>query len=202
MASSDDDVEEITQKTKKVILPEKEEEESEGGGKPASDLPLTVIYCGGILIPFSNEKKKENCCTTLWSLTLLFSFFFLVCGMPPEYCEFGATFDRCRVWIQEHCPEVLESLPQQPTETVETKSSKRGGKLGKQRKKKKKTNEAKKRKEKLNFNFSSYNCQLAKQSQENPSRMPMCKFFLEEKSKRRKSLWCTFLALKETKENG
>lgn len=30
-----------------------------------------------------------------------------ICGAPPEYCEYGATYDRCLPWILEHCPEVL-----------------------------------------------------------------------------------------------
>ncbi len=30
-----------------------------------------------------------------------------VCSMPPEFCEYGACFDQCLPWIQQHCPEVL-----------------------------------------------------------------------------------------------
>ncbi len=29
------------------------------------------------------------------------------CTMPPEYCEFGATFDKCAPWILENCQEAL-----------------------------------------------------------------------------------------------
>jgi hypothetical protein len=29
------------------------------------------------------------------------------CSMPPEYCEFGQTFDKCLPWIRENCPEAL-----------------------------------------------------------------------------------------------
>lgn len=32
-----------------------------------------------------------------------------VCSMPPEFCEFGACFDRCRPWIEANCPEVLDA---------------------------------------------------------------------------------------------
>eukprot|EP01034_Spumella_vulgaris_P025111 gene25111-31526_t len=29
------------------------------------------------------------------------------CTMPPEFCEFGATFDKCAPWILENCQEAL-----------------------------------------------------------------------------------------------
>ena len=29
-----------------------------------------------------------------------------MCGLPPEYCEFRADFDKCKEWIRENCPEV------------------------------------------------------------------------------------------------
>lgn len=25
-----------------------------------------------------------------------------VCGMPPEYCEYGANFDLCKPWLKEN----------------------------------------------------------------------------------------------------
>jgi len=35
-----------------------------------------------------------------------------ICGLPPEYCEFGTEteFDKCKVWIGKHCPEVYPDL--------------------------------------------------------------------------------------------
>eukprot|EP01033_Poteriospumella_lacustris_P002296 gene2296-1678_t len=30
-----------------------------------------------------------------------------VCSMPPEFCEYGACYDRCREWIQSNCPDML-----------------------------------------------------------------------------------------------
>jgi density-regulated protein DRP1 len=33
-----------------------------------------------------------------------------VCGLPPEYCEFGPNFEKCKPWILEHCPEVYPNL--------------------------------------------------------------------------------------------
>ena len=29
------------------------------------------------------------------------------CSMPPEFCEYGQTFDKCLPWIYANCPEVL-----------------------------------------------------------------------------------------------
>jgi len=33
-----------------------------------------------------------------------------VCGLPPEYCEFGPEFEKCKPWIQTHCPEVYPAI--------------------------------------------------------------------------------------------
>eukprot|EP01128_Nolandella_sp_AFSM9_P003683 TRINITY_DN1609_c0_g1_i1.p1 TRINITY_DN1609_c0_g1~~TRINITY_DN1609_c0_g1_i1.p1 ORF type:complete len:191 (+),score=55.72 TRINITY_DN1609_c0_g1_i1:39-575(+) len=33
-----------------------------------------------------------------------------VCGYPPEYCEYGITWDKCKVWIEENVPDLLEGL--------------------------------------------------------------------------------------------
>ena len=33
-----------------------------------------------------------------------------VCGMPPEYCEFGERYEKCVPWIKEHCPRLLEGV--------------------------------------------------------------------------------------------
>lgn len=30
-----------------------------------------------------------------------------ICSMPPEFCEYGASYDRCLPWITENCPEIL-----------------------------------------------------------------------------------------------
>ncbi|RYH31340.1 hypothetical protein EON65_02855 [archaeon] len=30
-----------------------------------------------------------------------------VCSMPPEFCEYGACFDKCLPWILENCREAL-----------------------------------------------------------------------------------------------
>lgn len=33
-----------------------------------------------------------------------------VCTFPPEYCEFGGTFKRCREWLKDNLSELYESL--------------------------------------------------------------------------------------------
>lgn len=29
------------------------------------------------------------------------------CTLPPEFCEYGQTFDKCLPWILENCPEAV-----------------------------------------------------------------------------------------------
>ena len=38
-----------------------------------------------------------------------------VCSMPPEFCEYGTCYDRCRPWIEQNCPEVLSGDSQEVT---------------------------------------------------------------------------------------
>lgn len=33
-----------------------------------------------------------------------------VCTFPPEYCEFGLSFNRCKEWLQGNQPELFENL--------------------------------------------------------------------------------------------
>ena len=37
---------------------------------------------------------------------------FLVCGVPPEYCEYSADYEKCKVWMRENLPEIFEKLGQ------------------------------------------------------------------------------------------
>ncbi|CAN0255726.1 unnamed protein product, partial [Hapterophycus canaliculatus] len=30
-----------------------------------------------------------------------------VCGLPPEYCEYGSTAEECRAWAEANCPEMF-----------------------------------------------------------------------------------------------
>jgi len=36
-----------------------------------------------------------------------------ICTLPPEYCEFGPSFSKCKKWIAENCPEVYPDLAEQ-----------------------------------------------------------------------------------------
>jgi len=57
-----------------------------------------------------------------------------VCGLPPEYCEFGPDFERCKPWLIENCPEVYPELikkeggAEDEAEAEDKKKQKRGGK--------------------------------------------------------------------------
>jgi len=56
-----------------------------------------------------------------------------VCGLPPEYCEYGPSFDKCKPWLIEHCPGLYPNLQEEEKkegEETEQKESKgkRGGK--------------------------------------------------------------------------
>merc|ERR1739848_512303 len=33
-----------------------------------------------------------------------------LCGLPPEYCEFGAEPDKCKEWLKENIPDLYEDL--------------------------------------------------------------------------------------------
>eukprot|EP01116_Phalansterium_solitarium_P007048 TRINITY_DN19523_c0_g1_i1.p1 TRINITY_DN19523_c0_g1~~TRINITY_DN19523_c0_g1_i1.p1 ORF type:complete len:178 (-),score=55.72 TRINITY_DN19523_c0_g1_i1:150-683(-) len=56
-----------------------------------------------------------------------------MCGLPPEYCEFGPNFDKCKPWLIENHPDLYPDLGKEPAEGAEGEedkksSSKRGGK--------------------------------------------------------------------------
>lgn len=48
-----------------------------------------------------------------------------VCGMPPEYCEYGDNYEKCVPWIKQHCPCYLKEVASSGEE--KKKKSKRGG---------------------------------------------------------------------------
>lgn len=62
--------------------------------------PVAVIYCGSAFLSL---------------------FFFClpsspqVCGVPPEYCEYGPkeTYEQCTAWQLKHCPELVPKLKEQ-----------------------------------------------------------------------------------------
>jgi len=53
-----------------------------------------------------------------------------VCGLPPEYCEFGPNFEKCKPWLIQHCPDLYPQLKEGNESEKEQKSGtgKRGGK--------------------------------------------------------------------------
>jgi len=61
-----------------------------------------------------------------------------ICTCPPEYCEYGPTYDQCLPWILQHCPELLSAeVLAKATGKTETEDGdeKEGG--GEEKKKKK-----------------------------------------------------------------
>eukprot|EP00632_Arachnochrysis_sp_CCMP2950_P005876 CAMPEP_0185703810 /NCGR_PEP_ID=MMETSP1164-20130828/15479_1 /TAXON_ID=1104430 /ORGANISM="Chrysoreinhardia sp, Strain CCMP2950" /LENGTH=298 /DNA_ID=CAMNT_0028371123 /DNA_START=15 /DNA_END=911 /DNA_ORIENTATION=+ len=53
-----------------------------------------------------------------------------VCGLPPEYCEYSAEYDKCVPWIEEHCPHLLKKAADDEAAdgaADKKKKSKRGG---------------------------------------------------------------------------
>ena len=36
-----------------------------------------------------------------------------LCGLPPEYCEYGSEPDKCKEWLKENIPDLYEELVQQ-----------------------------------------------------------------------------------------
>lgn len=58
-----------------------------------------------------------------------------VCGLPPEYCEFGPQVDKCREWLKDRLPDLyvelvgaLEGLEVSEDGKEEKKRQTRGGK--------------------------------------------------------------------------
>jgi len=53
-----------------------------------------------------------------------------VCGLPPEYCEFGPDFNACKPWIIKNCPQLYPALVNDKKKDgeAEKKRQKRGGK--------------------------------------------------------------------------
>ncbi|KAL6585832.1 hypothetical protein OROMI_002476 [Orobanche minor] len=33
-----------------------------------------------------------------------------VCGLPPEYCEFGSDFEKCKPWLVQNAPDIYPDL--------------------------------------------------------------------------------------------
>ncbi|CAG8698448.1 15729_t:CDS:2 [Cetraspora pellucida] len=62
-----------------------------------------VIYCG----------SKDSYLLSFWRPSMNLNVSRLnatVCSLPPEYCEFGPTLDKCKKWLQEKQPEMFDKL--------------------------------------------------------------------------------------------
>jgi len=80
--------------------------DDDGGDEPSDDEDATVAAGKGEDVGEDNEAKDvesdgddgEDKVPTYCG----------VCGMPPEYCEYGGEYDKCAVWIKANCPRLLK----------------------------------------------------------------------------------------------
>jgi hypothetical protein len=42
-----------------------------------------------------------------------------VCGFPPEYCEYGGSFAKCKIWISKNCADQFPGISLNGTEEAE-----------------------------------------------------------------------------------
>jgi hypothetical protein len=42
-----------------------------------------------------------------------------VCGFPSEYCEYGSSFAKCKIWISKNCPDEFPGITLNGTEEAE-----------------------------------------------------------------------------------
>ena len=47
--------------------------------------------------------------------------------VPPEFCEYGDSFDQCSVWIAKNCPHLLKKVEEEEGDDAKKKKGKRGG---------------------------------------------------------------------------
>jgi len=73
------------------------------------------------------EEKKEKKEIPKGGLEVLYCG---ICSLPPEYCEFGPSFEKCKPWLIENVPDLYPNLKEEDgDEEKESKSTgKRGGK--------------------------------------------------------------------------
>jgi len=95
--------------------------------------PATVGALTALPVP-SAPKRREFPEVMIDASQPLNVIYCGVCSMPPEFCEYGACYDRCRPWIEANCPEVLglsQALGavglESGGEAEEMKKMKRGG---------------------------------------------------------------------------
>ena len=56
-----------------------------------------------LFVPFGHTITPLQRLIFLWKTDPLHT----VCGLPPEYCEYGSTAAECRAWAQANCPEMF-----------------------------------------------------------------------------------------------
>ncbi|CAN0011648.1 unnamed protein product [Heterosigma akashiwo] len=78
------------------------------------------------------EKQEEEQAAIQYPVQILYCG---VCGLPPEYCENGPSYELCLPWIEANCPELLAAKAEEEAEDGEEgeeegkkKKTKRGGK--------------------------------------------------------------------------
>jgi len=47
-----------------------------------------------------------------------------ICGLPPEYCEYGPTFEKCIPWLKENISDIEKIYPQLKDDTKPTPKEK------------------------------------------------------------------------------
>ncbi len=53
------------------------------------------------------EEPQENLKSAAVHVEPLHVVYCPTCSLPPEYCEYGSTFEECAPWILQNMPEVL-----------------------------------------------------------------------------------------------
>lgn len=65
-----------------------------------------VLYCGGA----SSFPPSAGLPLDDFSLTCSFRLGLLVCGFPPEYCEFNSSISKCKTWAEKKHPDLYARL--------------------------------------------------------------------------------------------
>eukprot|EP00794_Sanderia_malayensis_P013981 gene13981-15439_t len=87
----------------------------------------------------ASEVCTESSSTINYPITVLYCG---VCGVPPEYCEYGSEYEKCKKWLEDFNPDMLETMKTLTVGDEESgdkdgkKRQTRGGKANRQAKKK------------------------------------------------------------------
>ncbi|GBG74016.1 hypothetical protein CBR_g17727 [Chara braunii] len=89
--------------------------------KKATTVNLVVIEAGysGLLSLFDRFRIFKNITEqVIASMQRLEVMYCEVCGLPPEYCEFGPDFVKCKPWLLENCPDLYPDLAKEAEEKL------------------------------------------------------------------------------------